>query len=334
MHGTVFAILNVLAVTAGAAGDGLVPFEKADKWGFKDATGKTVIDPIYDEVGAFSSGLAPVNLGAETNPSVINPRFSSKEGGKWGYVDVRGKLVVPITLDYAHEFSNGLGRVRDGQGTRYLDPGGKVILDLGRADAGDFYEGVAPVYQYRDEGKDSRTKVIDKEGRTVFVVDGYVEEFSEGMAVLSVPKGNRDSDIITDSSHVCGYIDRSGRIAIPPRFAEAMAFHDGLAAVRTKKTTVYRRGDTWGYIDKSGKYAIQPQFNEAHPFRNGVARVHVGGVLKVVFDVPAYWHGGHWQLIDRAGKVLKQSDKWLEYEDAPANSRQPQGPPTADQPGR
>jgi hypothetical protein len=102
-------------------------------------------------------------------------------------------------------------------------------------------------------------------------------------------------------------------VIIAPRFADALAFHEGLAAVRPKKTTVYGMGDSWGYIDKSGQYMIEPQFNEAHPFQNGVARVHVGGKLLEYFDAPPGWEGGQWQLIDRTGKVLKQSQEWLEY---------------------
>ena len=164
-------------------------------------------------------------------------------------------------------------------------------------------------------GNDWRTKFIDKQGRRVFVVDGYVEEFSDGMAALIV-KDDKVGPKVSNSANFYGYIDRSGKIVVPPRFGEALAFHEGLAAVRPIKTTVYGMGDTWGYIDKSGKYAIQPQYNEAHSFRSGVARVHVGGTLLKPTDIVPFWDGGEWQLVDRQGKVLKRSQKWLEYEDA------------------
>ena len=124
---TLFAAA-LIAATCGSSSDRLVPFEKADKWGFQDATGKIVIEPKYDKAGEFSSGLAPVNLGA-TVPGFMNS--SMKTGGRWGYIDVRGKLVVPVTLDYAYEFSDGLAQVSDSKGTRYLDPSGKVVINLG-----------------------------------------------------------------------------------------------------------------------------------------------------------------------------------------------------------
>ena len=328
MHVTVFIILSLLAATDAASSGDLVPFENAGKWGFKDASGKIVIEAKYDEVGEFSSGLAPVNLGAKREHYM---NFSMKEGGRWGYVDMRGKVVVPITLEYAHKFSDGLGRVSDDQGTRYLDPSSRVVIDLGHdGDAGDFHDGLAPEYEDRSlTGKDWRTKFIDKKGCKAFAVDGYAEEFSEGMAVLIVKQEKVDPKPGNEQK-LYGYVERSGKVVIPPRFAEALEFHEGLAAVRLKKTTVYGKGDSWGYIGKSGKYVIEPQFNEARSFRKGVARVHVGGVLQTPCDMVPYWEGGEWRLIDQTGKILEQSKNWLEYRDAPANSGQPQSPPSAD----
>ena len=48
----------------------------------------------YDEVGYFSEGFAPVEL-----------------GGKWGSVNKRGKEVVPLKYDLVWLFSKGLARV-------------------------------------------------------------------------------------------------------------------------------------------------------------------------------------------------------------------------------
>jgi hypothetical protein len=186
-----------------------------------------------------------------------------------------------------------------------------VVINLGHSNAGDFHEGLAPIYEGRSlAGNDSRTKVINKKGDTVFVVEGHMEEFNDGMAVLVLKD---DKTKVSNEGQLYGYVDRNGKVTIAPRFGEALAFHDGLAAVRPKKTTVYGMGDTWGYIDKSGKYAIEPQFNEAHPFQNGIARVHVGGTLQNAPDLSPSWDGGEWELINRQGKVLKRSQSWLEY---------------------
>ncbi len=129
-------------------------------------------------------------------------------------------------------------------------------------------------------------------------MDGWAEQFHQGLAVVIVRGGEAQSD--ENSSY--GYIDHEGKVVISPRFGEAHDFSEGLAAVRIKKTTVYGRGDAWGYIDKTGKYQIEPVFNEAHSFQGGIARVHMGGTLRVFYDAPPFWEGGEWWLIDACGK--------------------------------
>ena len=102
-----------------------------------------------------------------------------------------------------------------------------------------------------------------------------------------------------------GYIDRSGKLVIDTKFADAEPFHEGLAAVCTRSDPNGELGEsTWGFIDKKGKLVIWPQFNEVTRFRDGVAKVHVGGKWAMVEDAPGWWIGGVWYLIDRSGKRL------------------------------
>jgi WG repeat protein len=47
-----------------------------------------------------------------------------------------------------------------------------------------------------------------------------------------------------------GYIDKTGRLVIAPRYDDTWLFHDGLAAVKVD--------GKFGYIDTSGKYVWAP----------------------------------------------------------------------------
>jgi hypothetical protein len=62
-----------------------------------------------------------------------------------------------------------------------------------------------------------------------------------------------------------GFIDKNGKMQIPPYFDEVGEFSEGLAPVKI--------GDKWGYIDKKGKVVISAIFQKAFPFSSGMARV-------------------------------------------------------------
>ena len=94
----------------------------------------------------------------------------------------------------------------------------------------------------RDEG------FADKDGNVVLSYDnlegaGYIltGDFHDGLCAVRVPAAGYSADN--------GYIDKSGRLAIPPQFSEARSFSNGLALVRFGEG---RYEGQWGYIDTSG----------------------------------------------------------------------------------
>jgi WG containing repeat len=65
-----------------------------------------------------------------------------------------------------------------------------------------------------------------------------------------------------------GYQNEEGQLVVPPYFAEAREFSEGMAAVKFVCS--------WGYIDEQGKVAIAPMFDDADIFLEGIAKVKVG----------------------------------------------------------
>ena len=83
--------------------------------------------------------------------------------------------------------------------------------------------------------------------------------------------GVAESDLAPIRLHgLWGYAHsgNSSRIAIQPRFTQALPFSEGLAAVAV--------AGVWGYIDTTGAFRIPAQFHEAAPFSGGVAKVSAG----------------------------------------------------------
>jgi len=185
---------------------------------------------MYDEIGHFCCGLAPVKI--ET---------------KWGYINKSGRIVVKPTFIRASEFSeDGLARVcvrRTDRSAKYgfIDRHGNWKLQPEYGDVGHFSEGLARV------ACESGFGFMDTSGNVVISGKYFqCQRFSEGLAAVCIPTALRST---------CGFIDTSGKMVIPPRaWAFCVPFDGGLSQVR-----VYcDEGEEIGYIDKEGRWVWEP----------------------------------------------------------------------------
>jgi hypothetical protein len=100
--------------------DGLAQVTYNGKYGFIDKTGNEIIPCTYDFARSFSDGLAAVNIGGKWTE--IDPVFKqvfkgldnyiSFEGGKWGFIDTGGKVVIQLQYDHAESFKDGKATVK------------------------------------------------------------------------------------------------------------------------------------------------------------------------------------------------------------------------------
>jgi hypothetical protein len=173
-------------------------------------------------------------------------------GSRVGFIDKTGKLVIsfdqlPSTALGVADFHEGRARfwLKRAKGTAgvdyamgYIDETGKVIIEPSFDAANDFSDGLAYV-----ETKGARG-FINRQGKMVIklnrleVADLSVTHFHEGMAAAQNKVGT------------WGYIDRSGSLAIKPRYWFADDFSEGVAWVITSDRKKI------GWIDKSGQWAV------------------------------------------------------------------------------
>lgn len=116
-----------------------------------------------------------------------------------------------------------------------------------------------------------------------------------------------------------GYIDKTGKVVIPPQFENTMGFSEGVAATRID--------GKYGYIDVEGNWVIKPQFDFTYKFSEGLAMVRVGKLFgwidragKMVIEPREYDQvadgfsegrvavrkDGKWGYIDRTGRVIAE----------------------------
>jgi hypothetical protein len=178
------------------------------------------------------AGLATQkNILAQNAPENLLP---IKQGGKWGYINRSGEVVIKPQFDSAEAFADGLAIVRYPARKKPLKPGEKKA---------ELVDGMG---------------FIDQTGKVVIELDTplhlYGDSFREGLAQYWTYE--------PDKGTVNGYIDTSGQIQIKARFTYALSFVDGLAAVCIDLKC--------GFIDKTGEFAIEPKYIVTRSFSEGL----------------------------------------------------------------
>jgi WG containing repeat len=127
------------------------------------------------------------------------------------------------------------------------------------------------------------SRIIDRSGRTVAAGDCCWPFDVCGLARV-------------DRDERCGYVDRTGRLAIATAWDEGEEFTEaGLAKVK--------KGGCYGFIDREGTIVVPIEWDLAEPFRSSLTRVQ---------------RGGKWGYVDRQGRVAIAPawDHATEFEDA------------------
>lgn len=225
--------------------EGLAPVKSKEnkKWGYIDKSGEFVIEPQFDDADIFSSGVAAV-----------------KVGDKWGYIDKTGNYVITPSLDEPTRFVEGLAVMssQDTGKSGYIDITGKFVVEPQYEYASRYFsEGMALVLKDADDF--TTAGFVDKEGKFLNIPIeslNYNGFFSEGLYAIR-KKGEE----------YYGFIDKTGKFIIEPKFLSCGDFSEGLAAATTKD------GGKYGYIDRTGNMVIKTDYDLTFPFSDGLALV-------------------------------------------------------------
>jgi WG containing repeat len=191
-----------------------------------------------------------------------------------GYVNRRGKVVIPFVFLPGDAFNHGKATVRKNVNGEWkqctIDTKGNIVADV-------------PERPRRHHSVESKN-IMPTLGPEFEVVGG----FSEGLAPVIVKQkliGSDDSEF----THKIGFINRKGKLVIPAKFTEEplryIRFSDGIAHVSI---------DGFGYcfINKRGK--VLGKFCAARDFHDSLAAVSV--------------------VVDKNGKVVDPEDSSHGYQ--------------------
>lgn len=242
----------------GAFSEGLAKVGKKGKYGYIDTNGDLVIPCEYSNTSSFSEGLAAVQ----------------NEDGKWGFIDTNGDSIIPYEYDESSVFVNGLAAVNENGKYGFIDTEGKIVVP----------------YEYDDvfytvQSKLFRVELDDKYG--------YID--ANGNLVIPCEYDNAGL-YIGDLAAVCknekwGFVNADGRIVVPCDYDSVGYFSEGMAAVV--------KDGKYGYVDNTGNLVIPHEYDKVYyGFNEGLASVY---------------KDENWGVIDKTGATVIPFERTLAY---------------------
>ena len=165
--------------------------------------------------------------------SFVNGYAGVKMGGKWGFINRKGEIVVKCVYDKIKDFSEDVVAVEKSEVWGVVDNKGMHVLNFWFAFIGPCRNGIIRARDANDE-----FFFYNKQGdRQMAESFKYARDFSDGMAAVK-------------ENGLWGYINTDGEMIIKPWYQAAFDFQSGSA--RVKKSC------KWGLINKQGEFVIDP----------------------------------------------------------------------------
>jgi len=208
-------------------------------------------------------------------------------GGKVGYIDRTGKLVLPARFDptcdpqvdavtmatpdpyvdwrirWARDFHEGRCAVSLNGKMGYIDTRGRPVSKESFDAAEDFSDGLARIR------RNGRYELLDRAGRVVLQpAPSRIGPFHRGLAWARL-------------HGKMGMIDTAGRWVVRPQFARAYRLPGGRSVVRNGRKT--------GVVDDTGRIILAPQFRSVRTAGN---------------EIFAMEKPRNWAVMDRKGRRL------------------------------
>jgi WG containing repeat len=235
----------------------------------------------------------------------------------WGYINLKGELIIPAKYRKAFEFSDGYAVVLEEGSKQYYfinEKGEKLATEVtsfglkeifGLGVKG-FQGGFAPV-KIKD-----KWGFLDKSGKMAIAAKyTNVGEFYDGYSIGEINKKHfiissdgseipvTDQNVIevkhfsdglapfTTTDRNSGFLNSKGQVVIPATFMSVGYFYGGLAWAKNASKKV-------GFINQKGEWVIEPAFDQAQEFdpQSGMARVKTGDA---------------WGYVSKSGERLNMS---------------------------
>jgi WG containing repeat len=272
-------------------------------------------------------------------------RFLIEKDGRYGYVDLKGDLVIPAIFEQALNFSGGISLAKVPGDSRYaeIDTSGKIndYLPTNLMPVQpEFYgysgyvfmwsglcgNGLIEVWVSNKSEVDGEKKTgiynLKKRRLMPLPPSAALGKFSDGLATISSFRNSNDG--LSSKINGIGFINQDGELAVPIKYDQTFQFGDGLCPVRL--------GKRWFFIDNTGREAITLPQNclRAASFKDGRAAIELGNQdaasttpstnQRWIYHPSCMIHKHRWAFIDTSGKIVIPGKLTLSHPTGPSFS--------------
>ena len=126
---------------------------------------------------AFNNGVV-LKVGGDTDNWHFHEGLAIIEmGGKQGFIDKQGNVIIQPIYDWVGYFKNGLALVRKNKKSGYVDKAGKVIVPIDYDKLGEFHEGLAMAM------RDELAGFVNESGKpAISMFHEWSQDFHDGFA--------------------------------------------------------------------------------------------------------------------------------------------------------
>jgi hypothetical protein len=172
--------------------------------------------------------------------------YGMKRGGKFGFINKTGELVIKNRFDSISKFSEGLAAVSMNGLWGFINISDQIAIENHFDEVSDFHNGLAIVK------KNGKSNLINQQGTLILAT-----EYSR----LSL---SPDNYFVSEENNLFGLIDPNGKEIVEPKF-------DDLRRESYNKVLV-RIGNKYGIMDESGNYPL-PIFYKNIIFDQGTDQI-------------------------------------------------------------
>lgn len=191
-------------------------------------------------------------------------------GGKYGFINEKGKLIIEPQYDRAYWFfGDSVCYAEVGERKGLINTNGEFVVDLEIS--------FSWVYKFRN-GIAVFRDIYGKEG--LITKSGEIILPSK---YQNIWEDNNTGFIVEDTLGNQGYMNMQGVFIVPCKYDAVGGFNEGLMVVATS--------DKCGYVDTTGTWVIDSIYDDARGFGDGLARVKINE---------------KWQFIDKSGKAVEE----------------------------